>query len=98
MLISALELRNRLAEIIDLVNSGTEVFIKYRGKPVVKLNPTVKPKKSKAQKLLEYLASPEYDEKVRLRQLNRPEIDELDEKNPKQEKMNMRQLRAAKYE
>ena len=98
MIITALELRNRLAEIIDLVNSGTEVFIKYRGKPTVKLNATTKPQKTKGQQLLEYFSSPEYDEKIRLRQLNRPEIPELDEKNPRQEKMNMRQLRPAKYE
>ena len=94
--ITAVEFRNKLEEIIDLINkTGDEIILTYRGGKQIKLSPVTKPKKSKGQKALEYFSSPEYIEKLKTYNLDIPE---LDEKNPGQEKINIRNLRLAKYE
>jgi|GEM_PF-2601705 antitoxin (DNA-binding transcriptional repressor) of toxin-antitoxin stability system len=94
--ITAVELRNKLEEIIDLINkTGDEMILTYRGGKQIKLSPVTKPKKTKTQKALEYFNSPEYIEKLKTYNLDIPE---LDGKNPTQEKINIRNLKLTKYE
>ena len=95
--ITAVELRERLEEIIDLINkTGEEIILSYRGNKKIRLVPfSIKRKKSRAQLLLEKLNSKEYTERLKRYNLNMPE---LDEQNPHQEKLNIRKARASKYE
>jgi len=99
--ITAVELRERLEEIIDLINeTGEDMILSYRGgAKKIKLSPiSFLKKKSKAQKALEYFTSKEYINKASDLKLGRLNIPELDENNPHQEKLNIRKSRAQKYE
>ncbi len=95
--ISALELRKNLGDIFQKVATGQEIIVKYRNNTKIKLSPysTKKPKKVKTQvqKLFDYLDSQKHT-KVLANLANNPL---LDEKNPAQEKMNIRNSKVLKY-
>jgi antitoxin (DNA-binding transcriptional repressor) of toxin-antitoxin stability system len=94
--ITALQLRDNLAKTLeDISNSDEEVFVTYRGKVLVKILAVRSNKiKTKKEKGLEYLMSDEYAQQLKKYKHNLPEFDE---KNPAQEKRNIRNSKLSKY-
>jgi antitoxin (DNA-binding transcriptional repressor) of toxin-antitoxin stability system len=94
--ITALQLRDNLAKTLeDISNSDEEVFVTYRGKTLVKISGIKSAnKKTKKEKGLEYLLSDEYARQLKKYKHDLPEFDE---RNPAQEKRNIRNSKLSKY-
>jgi antitoxin (DNA-binding transcriptional repressor) of toxin-antitoxin stability system len=94
IVISALQLRQQLKEIFDRVLAGEEFVVQYRGNKQIKLSAfSTKPQLSLAEKL-SYYASPEYKKIVAERRRKYGENELLNEADPHQEKINVREYRA----
>lgn len=95
--ITAVELREKLGEIVTLVDSGEDVLLRYRNNKTIKLVSTT-PKKEKNNnsfhQFLDYLNSPEYDQYLKeVRERNNDDILTLYENDPRAEKLYFRSLR-----